>query len=162
MICLKTGFSGALLSTPSGTGMDSEGNRPHGILRYITSQIEITANNFEAYADFNETRREHLADLLVELGLRTLGGSEYRPSTSPARRLPLAKGCRSGSPETASSGSQSAGRSTLSLEIRPRLWLRSKGFGSWRRDRENPMRVGFFYLLIDGLGTDATERKINN
>ena len=50
------------------------------ILRYIASQIEIevTANNFEAYADRDETRREHPGDLLVELGLRTMGGSDYR------------------------------------------------------------------------------------
>ena len=48
------------------------------MLRYIASQIEVTTNNFEAYADRDETRREHLADLLVELGLRTLGGSYYR------------------------------------------------------------------------------------
>ncbi len=51
---------------------------PFGIFRYIASQIEVTTNNFEAYADRDETRREHLADLLVELGLRTLGGSDYR------------------------------------------------------------------------------------
>jgi hypothetical protein len=51
---------------------------PFGILRYIASQIEVTTNNFEAYADRDETRREHLADLLVELGLRTLGGGDYR------------------------------------------------------------------------------------
>jgi hypothetical protein len=51
---------------------------PFGILRYIASQIEVTTNNFEAYADRDETRREHLADLLVELRLRTLGGGDYR------------------------------------------------------------------------------------
>ena len=50
---------------------------PFGILRYIASQIEVTTNNFEAYADRDETRREHLADLLVELGLRTLGSCDY-------------------------------------------------------------------------------------
>ena len=69
--------SSALLSTPSGTGMDSEGSPPLGMLRYIASQIEVTTNNFETYADRDETRREHLADLLVELGLRTLGGGDY-------------------------------------------------------------------------------------
>ena len=50
---------------------------PMGLLRYIASQIEVTTNNFESYADRDETRREHLADLLVELGLRTLGGGDY-------------------------------------------------------------------------------------
>ena len=48
-----------------------------GMLRYIASQIEVTTNNFETYADRDETRREHLADLLVELGLRTLGSGDY-------------------------------------------------------------------------------------
>ena len=48
-----------------------------GLLRYIASQIEVTTNNFESYADRDETRREHLADLLVELGLRTLGSCDY-------------------------------------------------------------------------------------
>ena len=51
---------------------------PMGMLRYIASQIEVTADDFEAYADRDETRREHLADLLVELGLRTLGVGDYR------------------------------------------------------------------------------------
>jgi hypothetical protein len=50
---------------------------PMGLLRYIASQIEVTTNNFESYADRDETRREHLADLLVELGLRTLGSCDY-------------------------------------------------------------------------------------
>ena len=50
---------------------------PLGMLRYIASQIEVTTNNFEAYADRDKTRREHLADLLVELGLRTLGSGDY-------------------------------------------------------------------------------------
>ena len=57
--------------------MDSEGSRPLGMLRYIASQIEVTTNNFASYADRDETRREHLADLLVELGLRTLGSCDY-------------------------------------------------------------------------------------
>ena len=29
-----------------------------GLLRYIASQIEVTTNNFESYADRDETRRE--------------------------------------------------------------------------------------------------------
>ena len=51
---------------------------PLRMLRYIASQIEVSTNNFEAYADRDETRRGHLTDLLVELGLRTLGGGDHR------------------------------------------------------------------------------------
>jgi hypothetical protein len=47
-------------------------------MTWLRSQIEVTSNNFEAYADRNETRREHLGELLVELGLRTLGSGDYR------------------------------------------------------------------------------------
>ena len=61
------------------------------ILRYIASQIEIevTANNFEAYVERDETRREHLADLLVELGLRTLGGGYCWPKDTGLGRRKL-------------------------------------------------------------------------
>ena len=68
---------------------------PLGTLHYIASQIEVTTSNFGSYADRDETRREHLADLLVELGL----------SNTRQLRLLLAKGYRSGTPETASPGS---------------------------------------------------------
>jgi hypothetical protein len=61
-----------------------------GLLRYIASQIEVTTNNFESYADRDETRREHLADLLVELRLRTLGSGDYHwPKDTGLRRQKL-------------------------------------------------------------------------
>ena len=63
---------------------------PMGLLRYIASQIEVTTNNFESYADRDETRREHLADLLVELSLRTLGSGDYHwPKDTGLRRQKL-------------------------------------------------------------------------
>ena len=63
---------------------------PMGLLRYIASQIEVTTNNFEAYADRDKTRREHLADLLVELRLRTLGSGDYHwPKDTGLRRQKL-------------------------------------------------------------------------
>ena len=73
---------------------------PMGMLRYIASQIEVTANNFQAYADRDETRRKHLTDLLVELALRTLGDDDHR----------WPKDAGLGGQETASPGCQPAGR----------------------------------------------------
>lgn len=52
---------------------------PVGMLRFIASQVGARTDDFDAYADRDETRREHLADLVHEFGFATFGVGDYRP-----------------------------------------------------------------------------------
>jgi hypothetical protein len=48
------------------------------MLRFIASQVGAKTEDFAAYADRDETRREHRAELVHEFGFATFGVGEYR------------------------------------------------------------------------------------
>ena len=69
------------LTRPTGNSWPLGGPRPIGW---------VSQFSFAFYADRDETRREHLADLLVELSLRTLGSGDYHwPKDTGLRRQKL-------------------------------------------------------------------------
>ena len=56
-----------------------EDERPHApILNLIAAQLEIPAMAWTLYAERDETRREHLLELLPRLGMEQFGTSHYR------------------------------------------------------------------------------------
>src|ERR1700680_2585915 len=56
-----------------------EDERPHDpILNLIAAQLEIPAMAWALYAERDETRREHLLELLPRLGMEQFGTSHYR------------------------------------------------------------------------------------
>jgi TnpA family transposase len=52
---------------------------PHvELLNFLARQLGISASAWESYADRDETRREHLAELQLHYGLRSFGIGQYR------------------------------------------------------------------------------------
>jgi len=57
----------------------SADERPHGVLvNLIAEQIGVPIDAWEVYAVREETRREHVLELLARLGLEQFGGAHYR------------------------------------------------------------------------------------
>ncbi len=56
-----------------------EEEKPHeNLLSFVAAQLEIAPSVWELYAVRDETRREHLLDLLARLGMEQFGSREYR------------------------------------------------------------------------------------
>ena len=56
-----------------------EEEKPHeNLLSLVAAQLEIAPSAWELYAVRDETRREHLLDLLARLGVEQFGSREYR------------------------------------------------------------------------------------
>lgn len=56
-----------------------EEEKPHeNLLSLVAAQLEIAPSVWELYAVRDETRREHLLDLLARLGMEQFGSREYR------------------------------------------------------------------------------------
>ena len=51
---------------------------PAHLLAFIADQLRINPKSFENYAQRDETRREHLAELQAYLGMRSFGREDYR------------------------------------------------------------------------------------
>ena len=51
---------------------------PAHLLAFIADQLRINPKSFEDYAQRDETRREHLAELQAYLGMRSFGREDYR------------------------------------------------------------------------------------
>jgi hypothetical protein len=51
---------------------------PAHLLAFIADQVRINPKSFENYAQRDETRREHLAELQAYLGMRSFGRQDYR------------------------------------------------------------------------------------
>ncbi len=59
--------------------MLGEGERPHDpILNLVAAQLEIVPAAWDLYAERDETRREHLLELLPRLGMEQFGTRHYR------------------------------------------------------------------------------------
>lgn len=60
-----------------------EEEKPHeNLLSLVAAQLEIAPSVWELYAVRDETRREHLLDLLARLGMEQFGRREYRSISS--------------------------------------------------------------------------------
>ena len=55
---------------------------PPPMLRFIASQVGISIDRVAEYAARDETRREHLAELIATFGWRTFGLREHREVSS--------------------------------------------------------------------------------
>ncbi len=57
----------------------SADERPHGALvNLIAEQIGVPVDSWEKYAAREETRREHVLELLARLGMKQFGAAHYR------------------------------------------------------------------------------------
>ncbi|MBV8220467.1 MAG: Tn3 family transposase, partial [Solirubrobacterales bacterium] len=73
-----------------GRAWTPEESVPAPMLRFIAGQVGIAPDRMAEYAARDETRREHLAELLAEFGWRTFGLVEHREMS--AWLLTLARG----------------------------------------------------------------------
>src|SRR6202023_368008 len=51
---------------------------PAHLLAFVADQLRINPKSFEDYAQRDETRREHLAELQAYLGMRPFGREDYQ------------------------------------------------------------------------------------
>jgi Domain of unknown function (DUF4158) len=78
-LCAMAELKNALRAGDVSVVVLGEDERPHApILNLIAAQLEIPAMAWALYAERDETRREHLLELLPRLGMEQFGTSHYR------------------------------------------------------------------------------------
>ncbi len=67
-----------VLSSLSGRALGEDERPPDRLLNFVAEQLGVSIVAWDLYAQRDETRREHLLELLSRLGLEQFGTKHYR------------------------------------------------------------------------------------